>query len=398
MMVRAGRLRWLVLVAVATAACGARQPAAVIAPTQACRPLLPAELTVSSDAGILDGIVELRLSSRASWLTMFGPHVSFTMDANVVHHRDSWAGVDGALRWTGTGPTRSWIALGAGTGTGAGASLAFLADVGVENRDIAFRLYVVRYGERAFVPGDTLSSGLQDVRRTVWDGHADGELTTRFDAGPLSVGILGGARLSDLRGQKSWISASLTVPLGSSLELQAAGGTRPDRPERGQPAGSFVRTGFAVRPRRPAPSSIPPPEPPRPPGGLEAAPLGGNDWSISIRLPSARSVYINGDITGWSALQLRRSRDDPALWAARLTVDPGVYLVTLRVDQGGWSPPPGLPVVPDGFGGQAGLLELNHRSPRSITGTSENGVRPGRRTSPLEHHPRPCGDSAGVQS
>jgi hypothetical protein len=78
-------------------------------------------------------------------------------------------------------------------------------------------------------------------------------------------------------------------------------------------------------------------------------------------MPAARSVEINGDITDWSPMRLAPSPDDPARWSVRLSADAGVYLVAMRVDGGAWQPPPGLPVVPDGFGGQAGLLELFNR-------------------------------------
>jgi hypothetical protein len=101
----------------------------------------------------------------------------------------------------------------------------------------------------------------------------------------------------------------------------------------------------------------------RPPatGPLEASPLAEGGWTVAIRMPHAQSVEINGDITEWSPVRLRQSPDDPAHWTTRLNADAGVYLVALRIDGGDWRPPPGLPVVPDGFGGQAGLLELFNR-------------------------------------
>ena len=45
-------------------------------------------------------------------------------------------------------------------------------------------------------------------------------------------------------------------------------------------------------------------------------------------------------------------------WEAWLDATPGLYRVNLRLDDGPWLAPPGMPSVDDDFGGRVGLLAL----------------------------------------
>ena len=40
------------------------------------------------------------------------------------------------------------------------------------------------------------------------------------------------------------------------------------------------------------------------------------------------------------------------------SLDPGVHHVSLRVNGGAWFAPPGVPAVPDDFGGTTGIIDV----------------------------------------
>jgi hypothetical protein len=71
---------------------------------------------------------------------------------------------------------------------------------------------------------------------------------------------------------------------------------------------------------------------------------------------SAHRVAIAGDVTNWSATALTHRAD--GRWEVELPARPGVYRINLRLDDGAWTAPPGLPSTDDGFGGSVGLLVL----------------------------------------
>jgi hypothetical protein len=318
----------------------------------------PVDVALDSDALAFDGAVEVRASSRARWHPVNDSALSLALDIGTAHGRRHWTGFLAAARWSGRGTQQPWADLGAGAGTGDGARRAFQAAVGAEDRNVAFSLRAVHW--EASPRQLTLSETVDTVGPPHSGGYADGEVIGRLAAGRLQFFLLGGLRVSDLGSTSPWASTEVGVPLGGRIELRAGGGTRPYRPERGEYAGAFVSLGIAVRPAAPRPAAEPVRRPPGT-GPLEASPLADGGWTVAIRMPDAQSVEINGDITEWSPVRLLQSPDDPSIWTTRLTADAGVYLVAMRIDGGDWRAPPGLPVVPDGFGGQAGLLELFNR-------------------------------------
>ncbi len=70
------------------------------------------------------------------------------------------------------------------------------------------------------------------------------------------------------------------------------------------------------------------------------------------------AVELKGDLTDWQPVRMQPSRRDPGVWEVVIAVAPGLYHVNLRIDGGEWIVPPGLATVPDGFGGDTGLLAL----------------------------------------
>jgi hypothetical protein len=77
---------------------------------------------------------------------------------------------------------------------------------------------------------------------------------------------------------------------------------------------------------------------------------------IVVRVGGVEGVEVMGDFSDWSPLTLtRRGRD---LWELTLPLSAGVHSFNVRVDGGPWTPPPGVPIVRDGFNGEVGLVVI----------------------------------------
>jgi hypothetical protein len=76
--------------------------------------------------------------------------------------------------------------------------------------------------------------------------------------------------------------------------------------------------------------------------------------AIAVRAARAERVEVAGDFTQWAPLSLQRSRD--GWWRARTHITTGPHRLSIRVDAGRWTAPPGLPPVRDEFGETVGLL------------------------------------------
>jgi hypothetical protein len=80
----------------------------------------------------------------------------------------------------------------------------------------------------------------------------------------------------------------------------------------------------------------------------------GDSVEVRIRVNDASSVAIAGDWSSWSATPLRESARN--VWSATLVIAPGTYRFNLIVDGKRWIAPPGVSLVTDDLGGQAGVL------------------------------------------
>jgi 1,4-alpha-glucan branching enzyme len=76
--------------------------------------------------------------------------------------------------------------------------------------------------------------------------------------------------------------------------------------------------------------------------------------TLRIRIPSARSVELSGDFTGWKPIALQRADDNH--WEVTLAIAPGMHRLAIRVDGDAWTPPPGVSAVPDEFQGLVGVI------------------------------------------
>lgn len=84
--------------------------------------------------------------------------------------------------------------------------------------------------------------------------------------------------------------------------------------------------------------------------------LGDEQFRLEFSGLAARRVELAGDLTDWEprALTPWGLRG----WRTTVAAPSGVYAVNIRLDDGDWLPPPGLPARDDGFSGRVGLLIL----------------------------------------
>lgn len=76
--------------------------------------------------------------------------------------------------------------------------------------------------------------------------------------------------------------------------------------------------------------------------------------TLELDAPGAAHVEISGDFTRWQPVVLERRTGNR--WAVTIPIAPGVHRLVVRVDGGGWMPPPGLPQVVDLYEGTVGVL------------------------------------------
>lgn len=78
---------------------------------------------------------------------------------------------------------------------------------------------------------------------------------------------------------------------------------------------------------------------------------------VELRLPvqEGQRVELRGDFSDWRpiAMELRGE-----VWQLRCAIAPGVHLLSMRVDDGPWLPPPGVPVRTDDYGEATGVLTI----------------------------------------
>ena len=88
--------------------------------------------------------------------------------------------------------------------------------------------------------------------------------------------------------------------------------------------------------------------------GFAAIPLSPGRYRIVAHVREAAQVELASDLTGWKPVAMQRESGDA--WFAELPASSGAHRVSLRVDGGAWTAPPGLPEEDDGFGGSAAVF------------------------------------------
>jgi hypothetical protein len=204
-----------------------------------------------------------------------------------------------------------------------------------------------------------------------WVGHdlrfLDTQGTARLVHGPLEISAYGGIRSwfepNGANGTE-WGGATAAVWLNRHLAIVAAGGSFPDDFAQGFPGGSYVSLAFRIATRRPpAPTGVdvqeyrllrPLARPAVP--TFRVTTMTPPARLIRVNAPHAMSVEIAGDFTDWEPVALRRG--DNGEWTTVIVIPKGTHRMNIRVDEGPWGVPPGIPAVNDDFGGVVGVLVI----------------------------------------
>ena len=133
----------------------------------------------------------------------------------------------------------------------------------------------------------------------------------------------------------------------------ASGGVHPSSAVYGVSRARFMQLGVRIAPRallKPRlPSGVRPAA-----AAFEVADADRGRRTLRIRVPSARTVELSGDFTGWKPVALTRGDDDR--WEATLPIAPGMHRLAIRIDGEAWTAPPGVSAVPDEFQGTVGII------------------------------------------
>jgi hypothetical protein len=188
---------------------------------------------------------------------------------------------------------------------------------------------------------------------------SDMEGVLRWEVGPLEMSAQGGYRFGDsydvTPDSRHWSSARATIWLSDRIAIIGGGGRQPALPLRGLPARSFGMAGLEIAYSPVSKSSTPVALPHTVlVKKFEMQPGTGGMRKIVIRVGGVERVDVMGDFSDWSPLTLvRRGRD---LWELNVPLSPGMYHINVRVDDGPWMAPPGIPTMHDGFAGDVGLF------------------------------------------
>jgi hypothetical protein len=87
---------------------------------------------------------------------------------------------------------------------------------------------------------------------------------------------------------------------------------------------------------------------------LSVDPLSNHRFVIRITAPTARTVELRGDATGWTQRGLSKAADGS--WELQLVLLPGLHRISVRFDGGPWNAPEGLPRGADDFGDPFGVI------------------------------------------
>ncbi|HEY2805360.1 MAG TPA: glycogen-binding domain-containing protein [Gemmatimonadales bacterium] len=142
-------------------------------------------------------------------------------------------------------------------------------------------------------------------------------------------------------GENDWMwHVEIAAHPSSVLGVEFGAGRTPTSPE-GFQVGNYAALGLRLTyvPRVPRPAIS------RTPSGTR----------VAFSLGSAREVSIAGDWNDWTPVAMSRGSD--GLWTIVLPAMSGAHKFSLTVD-GKAVVPRGVPRLPDGFGGEAGLLVI----------------------------------------
>lgn len=192
--------------------------------------------------------------------------------------------------------------------------------------------------------------------------YTDAQLSASLNLPIFELGATGGHRSGG--GSKSWGNASVTAWIAARIAIVASAGNYPSDFTQGFPGGRFASLSVRIGMRRfpPATSSIPELEDLRSStssGSLkfESSELPGGEREVRLYAPDAVSAELMADFTAWKVVKLENAGG--GWWSSRFAVKAGIHELNVRVNNGPWITPPGLPSKTDEFGGSVGILIIS---------------------------------------
>ena len=198
--------------------------------------------------------------------------------------------------------------------------------------------------------GPASDSGFASTLRS-W---SDAEARLLWARGRLAIDATLGGRLAALdMNDAVWAQIQGLYALTPRLALIAATGNAPADPALGWERQRFASLGVRLL-GGPEPRAHPPVE--VRPGAAEfrVEPVRDAEFLIRVRVPSARTVELSADFTGWQPISLTRASAD--WWQATVQIAPGTHHVNIRINGDAWTAPPGTPAIEDEFNGTVGLV------------------------------------------
>jgi hypothetical protein len=285
-----------------------------------------------------------QLSAGILGMHLFAPTVGVGL------RMDGDAGLLKTGSWSGTASAGPIAALVAG-----GLVLSAEATAGVVRRidDTGHAelsaATVVRYDVRHW----SVAAGVTGTKAGPFR-FADATAALGYRAGSLGVGALVGARTGTLGG-KPWVQGYAEWAISRWATLEAVAGTFPPDLS-GFTSGRYLSLGVWLGRGPRATTATPAASAWRRSarGTVEVERVGQAQARATFEVPGATRVAIAGEWNQWRPDPLEPA--GPGRWRAVLPLGQGAYRFSLVVDGARWIVPPGVPSLPDSFGGAVGLL------------------------------------------
>jgi hypothetical protein len=208
----------------------------------------------------------------------------------------------------------------------------------------------------ATVSGDVRARadlGRWTVEASVEPTHArgidftDATAEVGWRVGPVLLSALAGARSGNLGG-KPWLQGQAQWRFAPWASLDAQVGSYP-RDITGFTSGNFVSVGIWLRPGGRRDTRLPPVYGGGTRRGVTIETTAPGKERVTFVVPGARRVAIAGEWNDWTPVELVRLDDER--WQAEVALGKGAHRFSLVVDGDRWMVPPGVPSIPDSFGG-----------------------------------------------
>ena len=166
----------------------------------------------------------------------------------------------------------------------------------------------------------------------------------------LTVDLAGGSRFGERSDRGSWGSVSGTWWLSDHLAAVASVGSYLADPLQRLPAGRYAMLQMRVASRSPVTAAVRTADD----FGIADAADSSGVRVIRVAARGAGRVELQGDMTDWQPVALDRGRG--GVFELRLPLPAGTYRLSVRVDGGPWTAPPGVPARRDEFGAEVGVV------------------------------------------